>query len=294
MPRRFLSASTADNPWWAAWHFDPGLVLLLLTAATAYVLLYRAALRAGRRVPPRWQALAYLAGLASLALALLGPPDYFGAMLFSAHMVQHLLLTLVAAPLLVLGRPAQVALRGMRPRYRRAVLRCALGRPAVRGALAMLTHPLSVVLLTNGSLVVWHLPGLYEAALQSRPLHELEHACFFGTALLFWWVLVEPVPRHHRLSPTAALLVVFTTWIVGDLLGATLTLTKAPLYPRYAELPKPWPVSPLDDQHLGGLIMWLGGGAFYVAVLLGMLVYPHVRQRRRPGPCAGTRLPPVL
>lgn len=263
----------------AAWHLDPAIALLLGTAVAVYGLSYRAAHRAGQRVPPRWQALAYLAGIATLALALLGPPDRLAAVLFSAHMVQHVLLTLVAPPLIVLGRPVQVVLRGLRPRYGRALLRQTVGRRWVRRGLTVLAHPVTIVLLANGSLVFWHLPGPYQAAVRSPAVHALEHACLLGTALLFWWVLVEPVPRHHRLSPAGALLALFASWMVSDLLGATLTLARTPFYPVYVEAGPPWSGSPLADQRLGGLIMWIGGGAFYGAVILGILVYPYVRCR---------------
>jgi cytochrome c oxidase assembly factor CtaG len=194
-------------------------------------------------------------------------------------MVQHVLLTLVAPPLIAIGRPVQVVLRGLRPRYSRALLRHTIGRPWVRRWLAALVHPVTVVLLANASFLLWHVPVLYQAAVRSRPLHVLEHACFFGTAFLFWWVLVDPVPRHHRLSPTAALLGLFATWMVSDLLGATLTLARVPFYPLYGEATNPWRLTPLADQRLGGSIMWIGGGGFYAAAMLGMLAYPYARRR---------------
>jgi cytochrome c oxidase assembly factor CtaG len=275
-----------DQAWLAAWEFDPVLVVLLGGAGLWYLLAYRAERAAGRPVPPNWAAGAFLAGLASLAVALLGPPDYFAAVSFAAHMVQHLLLTLVGPPLLLLGRPLQLLLQRLGPRYNRPLLLPTLGRARVRRLLAALTHPLTVLLLFNGSLLLWHHPALYQAALRDQALHELEHASFFWTALLFWWVLIDPLPRRHRLSPTATLLVLFASWMLGDLLGATLTLAREPLYPLYAEAQTPWGLSPAADQRLGGLIMWVGGGGLFTALLIGYLAYPHLRPS---GPTRTTR-----
>jgi cytochrome c oxidase assembly factor CtaG len=273
-----LHSSPPDEQWLAAWHLEPVVTIVLLTATVAYALAYKATRLAARPRPPLWQALSYYAGLGATAIALIGPPSHLNGQLFSAHMVQHLLLTLVAPPLLVLGRPVQLALRGVPPRYSRALLRPTLGRPWVRRVLTAAAHPIVVLVLFNGSLLIWHLPALYQAAVMSWLLHELEHACFFGTALLFWWVLVEPVPRGHRLGPVARILVLFSTWMISDLLGATLTLAPDLLYPVYAAVPSPWGLTPLADQRLGGLIMWVGGGGLFAALLIGFLAYPHVRR----------------
>jgi cytochrome c oxidase assembly factor CtaG len=280
MSLALLHIPAPDEAWSAAWHFDPVVMALLGGAGAGYLLAYRARRTAGRVAPPGWAVGAFLAGLGSLAVALLGPPDHFAAVSFAAHMVQHLLLTLVAPPLLLLGRPLQLLLQRLGPRYGRPLLRPTFGRAGVRRLLAALTHPLAVLLLFNGSLLLWHHPALYQAALRDQSLHELEHACFFWTALLFWWVLLEPLPRRHRLSPTATLLVLFATWTIGDLLGATLTLAREPLYPLYAEAQTPWGLSPVADQRLGGLIMWIGGGGLFTALLIGFLAYPHLRPGR--------------
>jgi cytochrome c oxidase assembly factor CtaG len=275
-----LHIPAPDEAWSAAWHLDPVVAALLGGAGVGYLLAYRAERAAGRTVPPGWAVGAFLAGLASLAFALLGPPDHFAAVSFAAHMVQHLLLTLVAPPLLLLGRPVQLLLQRLGPRYARPLLLPTLGRPRVRLLLAALTQPLTVLLLFNGSLLLWHHPALYQAALRDQTVHELEHASFFWTALLFWWVLIEPLPRRHRLSPTATLLVLFASWMLSDLLGAALTLAREPLYPLYAEAQSPWGLSPAADQRLGGLIMWVGGGGLFTALLIGFLAYPHLRPGR--------------
>ncbi len=258
------------------------LAVVLAAVALAYTIAHAAARRGGRTVPRPRRASAFVVGVATLGLALLGPLDAWSQVLFSAHMVQHLLLILVSPLLLALGRPVQVLLRGLPSRSRRAVLRQTLGRPAVRGLLTTLVHPLVLAITVNGVLAIWHVPALYTAALQHPLVHELEHASFFGTALLFWWALLGPeLPPAYRLSTTASLLLVFATWMASDLLGATLTLASSPLYPEYAATPKPWGLTGLDDQRLGGLIMWVGGGVFYAIVMAAILLSPYLWPRGR-------------
>jgi cytochrome c oxidase assembly factor CtaG len=181
----------------------------------------------------------------------------------------------------VLGLPVQVLLRVLGPRRSGPLLRRALGPPTVRWALAVLGHPVVVSLLFNGSMLAWHHPTLYQAALASETVHELEHLSLLVSALLFWWVLVDPVPRHHRLSSTATVLVLFVAWMVCDLLGAALTLAREPLYPLYTTVANPWGLTARDDQSVGGLIMWVGGGLLFAGLLIGFIAAPHLRHRPR-------------
>ncbi|MCC7106662.1 MAG: cytochrome c oxidase assembly protein [Chloroflexi bacterium] len=253
--------------------------MLLAAAAVAYALAYRSAYRAGRVVPSRWRAVSFMGGIAVVAAALLGPIDTLSEALFSAHMVQHMLLIIAAPPLLVLGRPLLVILRGLPSVQRRALLRYTLGRRPVRSVLAVVGRPVSVALLVNGGMVGWHLPPSYAAALQHPLVHVLEHGSFFLSALLLWWELTGPeLPRGQRWSTSESLLVLFTTWMVGDLLGATLALASTSFYPVYAETTTAWGLTPLADQQLGGAIMWIAGGAFFAGVMLCLLV----RAYRRP------------
>lgn len=274
-------AASADS-WLRAWHPDPVLAPLLTAAGMGYLIVHRALVRAGRRALPAWRIAAYLSGLAALAVALLGPPDHFNGMLFWVHMVQHLLLMLVAAPLLVLGRPVPLVLLALPPCPRRSTLRAILGHPAVRRVIVLPLHPLSAFVLYNGSFVLWHLPPLYQAAVVDPLVHELEHASFFVTALIFWQVLLDPRPWRRQLSTESAVLLLFATWMASDLLCATVTLSSALLYPIYATQPKPWGLSPVSDQRLGGAIMWAAGGVLYVVLLLGYLAYPAMRRASKP------------
>ena len=280
-----LHAPADVDSWLRAWHLDPVLAPLLIAAGVGYLITHRAITRAGRRALPAWRPAAYLSGLVVLAVALLGPPDHFNGVLFSVHMVQHLLLMLVAAPLLVLGQPVSLALQALLPSLRRPILRATLGYRPARQAVALLLHPLSAFSLYNGSFVLWHLPSLYQAAVADPLVHELEHASFFLTALLFWQALFDPRPWRRRLSTEASVLLLFATWMASDLLCATVTLSSELLYPIYAAQPKPWGLSPLGDQRLGGVLMWATSGVLYVALLLGHLA----RAARRSGLTAPSR-----
>ena len=272
-----LHATVAPADLLRAWHLDPPLTVLLLGVAAGYLLARRAAARAGRALPSRWRVVAFLAGLEVTAVALMGPPDHGNAVRFSVHMVQHTLLILVAAPLLALGQPVRTLVRGLPP----PALRWFIARRALIAPVTIVTHPVAVFLAVVGPFVLWHYPPLYEAALRIPTLHELEHVSFLGGAFVFWWVLLEPFPRHRRLSATTALLLVFATWMATDLVCATVTLAPRPLYRSYAETAALWGIDPLADQRLGGAIMWVGGGGLYAVVLLVLLV-----RAARPGTVA--------
>lgn len=265
-----LHGEVSGEDWLSAWHVEPALAALLTLAATGYGWAAVEAARRGHGLPG-WQVAAFSGGIVSLAVALLGPPSHYAGVAFSAHMVQHLLLIQLAAPLLVLGRPLPLLVRVLPQPVARRVIRTTVGRASVRRLLRVGFHPMTATLAFNGSVIVWHLAPLYEAAVRSPLVHEVEHLAFFGTALLFWTALIDPPPGTPRPTPGAALLALFTTWMVSDLLGATLTLAREPLYPLYAAASQPWGLTAGDDQRIGGLVMWVGGGLYYAAIMVGIL-----------------------
>ncbi|HET9014267.1 MAG TPA: cytochrome c oxidase assembly protein [Thermomicrobiaceae bacterium] len=273
-----LTASEVSVPFLLAWNFDPVVGIGLALGVVLYTLALRRARAAGRRTPPAWQVGAYYAGLFTVALALLGPLDAFNTASFAIHMLQHLALIQIAAPLILLGRPVQVLLRGVSPRRAGPVVRAVLGRRPVRAVLTVLTHPVAGFLLLNGAMVLWHLPRFYDAALRNDTIHELEHLMFFGFALIFWWAIIEPVPRHHKLPLPWALTTIFFSGVVATAIGAILTLASTVIYPFYLHVTNPWGLSPMADQQIAGLTMWVGGGFLYGGILLGMVVAVLNRQ----------------
>jgi putative membrane protein len=204
-------------------------------------------------------------GLAVLVLALFSGIDALGNELFSAHMIQHELLMLVAAPLLVLGRPLPMFVWAL-PAVARHAIGAAVNLPAFARSWQTLQHPLAAWSLHAAALWVWHAPLLFVAALEDPALHDLQHFSFLATALLFWTSLLR-----SSTSPGTALLSLFTTTLHTSALGALLTFASRPFYSPYLSTTAIWNLTPLEDQQLGGLIMWVPGALVYVGFALGLM-----------------------
>ena len=256
-----------------SWSLRPEVVLPLLALAGLYALGHsRLARRAPRSIAARRPVL-ILVGLAALVLALVSPLDGLAATLFVAHMVQHMLLIMVAAPALLLADPFPIVVWALpvatRPHLRRWITRTSVLGRLWRNATAMrLAWIVSACILWG-----WHVPGAYDAALSSRWLHNLEHASFFVGAIVFWWPVIHPAPRF-RPAPPHALRVVYLVLAAFQTaaLGLVLTLAPAVLYRSYAAVSRPGGLDALEDQMWGGVAMWaLGGSIDMLAVLV--LVY---------------------
>ncbi len=251
---------------WGAWDVAVGAGLLLTGAA--YVLgLARLWRRAGAGCGVRWfEALAFAAAWLTIAVALLSPLDTWSDRLFSAHMTQHELLMLVAAPLLVLGRPL-VAVPWALPAHLRLSLR--RWQPdGFRRAWRHLTAPVVVLLLHGVVVWIWHIPALFEAALRSDAVHAVQHLGFFWTAALFWWALAHG--RYGRLGYGIAVLFVFLTALHQSVLGALLTFAPSAWYPTYEVRASGHAVDPVADQQLAGLLMWIPSGAIFLVIGLAL------------------------
>jgi putative membrane protein len=252
------------------WNLEAWLVGALLLSAVMYAAgvarLWRHA-GAGRGVS-HMQAGAFAAGWLSLAAALVSPLDALGSQLFSAHMVQHELLMVVAAPLLVLGRPLAVWTWALAPAWRRAA-GTATRWAWLAWAWGALTRPLSAWALHALALWLWHVPALFDAALRSEGLHIAQHASFLGTALLFWWAVLGGDARSRTRGFAMAYL--FTTMMHTAALGALLTLAPTPWYAPYISTTTALGLDPVQDQQLGGLVMWVPGGFAYVLAALALV-----------------------
>ena len=258
-----------------SWTFDPLLVATLAVTGGVYG---RGRARLDRRVARPdggRRAFAFYAGLAVLAGALLSPLDALASTLFSGHMVQHLVLMLVAAPLLVHARPTAALVAGLPTGWRQAArrVRSEPWRAAARTAL----NPVVVWTVGAVALWAWHVPVLYEAALAHDAVHALEHASFLGAALLFWTVVLGSGTRRSghagrpRVSRPAALLLVLASSVQSSVLGLVLLLGSTALYPVHAAGARAWEVSLLGDQHVAGGLMW-GPPTFLYVVVIGWLV----------------------
>jgi len=256
---------------WSAWSFDPLVVIGLAATAWLYGTGVRRLWRGGhaeRGVGFRHVG-AFAGGLLAVAVALVSPVDAMSQALLSAHMVQHLLLTVVAPPLLVLGRPL-IAAAAVRSEWRRSALRLARRR-FVRASGRLLGHPLVAWFLALVTLWTWHLPAFYDSALRNEAVHVVEHSSFLAVALLFWGTALRPTgPR--RLPGGLDVLFVATGALHGAVLGALLAFAATPLYASHAESARAWGVSPLADQQWAGAVMWIPSSFVYLVAASALFV----------------------
>jgi len=253
----------ADSPAGTA-VLGAAMAIALLLYLRGLAALWRAA-GSGRGVSPR-SAGCFIAGWLVLAASLFGPVDAWSTRLFSVHMIQHELLMLVAAPLFVLGAPLATWSWALRPERRtdagrvtRAIGRSRAWRFATAPSGAWLVHGIAVW--------AWHVPAAFGAALSSIIIHDLQHVSFLASALLFWWALLRP--RAGRRADGVAVFLLFTTMLHTGALGALLAFSARPWYADYHGYGR---LTALEDQQLGGLIMWIPGGAVYLAVALLLCV----------------------
>ncbi|HZS54712.1 MAG TPA: cytochrome c oxidase assembly protein [Bryobacteraceae bacterium] len=240
---------------WTAWEFDPGVVILLASSSALYMIGSR------RHVGlTRIQRTCFWAGWVSLIVALVSPLHPLGEVLFSAHMVQHEILMLLSAPLLAMSRPLVTFLWALPFEWRRTLGRWAKVR-TIRSSWLWLTAPLAAWWIHALAIWAWHAPFLFDATLRSDFIHTAQHLSFFLSALLFWWALFY---AHGRRAYGSGVLYIFTTAIHTGILGALLTFAPHLWYSPYANTTQAWGLSPLEDQQIGGLIMWVPASIVYL------------------------------
>ncbi len=245
----------------------------LALTALVYALGLRAAwTRAGNgRGITRAQAAVFAAGLFVIAAALLSPLDAMADDLFSAHMVQHLLLAVVAPPLLVFGAPFTAVVWALPFHRRLAVVRFVQRRTALRALWLTITAPRLGWLLHLVAMWAWHAPALFQMALHNDAIHAAEHLSFVGTGVLVWWPIAHP-RTARRTAYALGIATLFLTAMQTGVLGALIALSHHVLYPAQAAGAARWGLSAMDDQTLAGLIMWVPGGLLYVAAMSVLFV----------------------
>jgi putative membrane protein len=233
------------------WSIHLSTVIGILALAT----LYFWAARKLRREPTLSQKIFFLSGLLVMFVSLNGPlHDLSDDYLFSAHMVQHLLLTLAMPPLLLAGTPGWmlsdlISHRSVRP----------LARFFTRAPTAFVTFNLTIA--------AWHLPPLYNAAMADHNIHIAEHLMFMVAAVLMWWPLLSQLPAFPRLAYPGQMLYSFLMSIPMSIVAVYIAMSDHILYPAYAAAPRVFDISPLDDQLLGALIMWIPGGLIFYIIM---------------------------
>lgn len=250
------------------WSFDPALLLPLLGVVGVWVALVRRVNAAHPATPvPVRRSAAFLAGLAVVAIALQSGIEQYDTTLFSIHMVQHVLLTLIAAPLIALGAPITLLLRAASPRVRHRLILPILHSRVVR----VLAFPVVAWAVFAGVMWATHFSPLFDLALENRLAHDLEHALYLGSALLFWWPAVGLDPAPWRLPHPVRVLYVFLQMPQNTFLAVVILNAAAPLYPHYVTLARSWGPTPLADQQAAGGIMWLGGDLLFIAAIAGVI-----------------------
>lgn len=249
--------------WWTNWAFEPGIWFSILLLHGAY-LLVTGPLRAKfpDSQPIRSSHLMYwTTGILALVLALITPLSTLADQyLFSAHMLQHVLLTLIAPPLMLLGLPGWV----FNPLTR---------FPTLLRIARKLTRPFWAFLIFNFTFAVWHIPALYDLALYAAPVHLLEHFTMTFAGFLLWMPILSPTPLLPRAPLPLQALYIFLASVLNTGLGALITLAPQPIYLFYDQAPRIWGISVLDDQMVAGLIMWVGTALIFLLALTIIFFY---------------------
>jgi putative copper resistance protein D len=267
------------------WQLEPVVVAGLLVAAVAWAWLVRRVRRLHPDHPvPRLRTAAWFGGLAAIAVALLSGIARYDTTLFSVHMGQHLLLMMVAAPLLAFAAPITQLLRAASPGVRQGWLIPVLHS----GPVEALGHP--VVAGLTFAVVVWgsHFTGLFNLALEDQGVHDVEHVAYLLAAMLFWWPVIGADPARHRMPFAVRSLYLLIQVPVNSFLGMAFVFAPAPLYAHYANLGSPYGINALADQQLAGGIMWLVGDVVFIGGILGIIA-AWMRHEQRDEPAAERR-----
>ena len=248
----------------SSWSIDPeiaaGLVALVIVYLRGWLILHRTS---PERFPI-WRMLAFTGGVVALWLAIASPLDAFSGLLLSAHMVQHLLLMSVAPPLILLGAPLLPLLRGLPRKFARDGVGPFLVWPALRRVGNAITHPVSCWIIMAITLCAWHVPAAFDLTLRSPPWHKVEHICFLGASLLFWWPVVRPFPSRPKWPLWSVPVYLLAADLLNTALSAILTFSDRVLYRSYMAVPRLFGTTSLADQNCAGVIMWVPGSLVFL------------------------------
>ncbi|MCI0438055.1 MAG: cytochrome c oxidase assembly protein [Chloroflexi bacterium] len=261
-----------SGPLWAQWGGHPEQLILLALVEGAYLLgvgpLRERYSLSAEPVEPRQMA-TFTLGVVVIFVALISPIHVLSEnYLFSMHMLQHMLLTVVAPPLLILGTPAWL----LRP-----LLRPAWAFRAARAA----THPVVAFAVANLVFSLWHIPALYNMTATNELVHAIEHVTMTGTAIMMWWPLASNMPELPRLSYPMQMAYLFLLSLAPTIVFAIVTFASHPIYDFYASAPRIWGLSPLADQQIGGIIMKVGGGAVFLGLLVTVFFRWYAQEERK-------------
>jgi putative membrane protein len=270
-----------------SWSPPVAVNLILFLAVLVYVRGWFRLRRVFPNLISNWRLASFLSGISSLWIAIGSPLEAFDDLSLSVHMVQHLLLMAVAPPLVLLGEPLLPLLRGLPEWIVRGAVGPFLRLTPVQALGRFLAQPAFCWLAATVALIGWHVPSAFDLALRSDGWHEVEHFCFFGTSLLFWWPVVLPFPSDARWGRWSIPLYLFLGTLPGGALGAFLVFSDRVLYPSYASAPMLFSVTPFEDQVIAGALMWVFGTVAYlipaIFITIQLLSPLEPRHRRHNG-----------
>lgn len=272
----------AGQQWWERWNFDPELVLPVALVTGLY-LRGLFVWRDRSRPHPRWRTACYLSGIAILLLSIESPLDALAEHHFTIHMIQHDLLMMYAAPLILLGAPTTPVLRGLPRSVRRVLVRPVVRRGEARALFRLVTHPLTALIVHTGVLWAWHLaPGWYDAAVRDDLVHDVQHFSMMAAGVLIWWNVIDPAPLRSRLGYIWRMGLLIAAGTPKAFLGAMITLSGSLLYDFYNDVEPILALTPIRDQEIGGLIMWVPGQMmFLLAAGAVFAVWAHKAEQRQ-------------
>jgi cytochrome c oxidase assembly factor CtaG len=226
---------------------------------------------------------AYASGWVLVVTALMSPLDRLGDQLFFVHMIQHMLLTMFAAPLFLLGNPFPMVLWGLPEGWRQRIASLFTRDSRFRRILALATRPIVAFALYVIMLVGWHDPVLYSLAQGRSWIHDLEHVSFFGSALLYWWHIIGAGPRLHGRFPILARMAYLLGIIPFNMItGVSIAFAQEPVFPHYLTVPRIWGFTLMQDQMLGGAIMWIQGSEMQIVIAVIVLGLSFRKRKRTP------------
>jgi len=260
------------------WTIEPAVLLPLLAVAAGWIWMIRSIDRVHPGNPvPRRRSVAFFGGLGVIAVALMSGIDSYDTTLFSVHMVQHLLLTLLAAPLIALAAPITALLRVATPNVRRTVILPVLHSRLLR----VLSFPVVAWVIFAGVMWGTHFSPLFDRALEDPLVHDLEHALYLAAGLLFWWPAVGLDPSPWRLPHPVRAMYVLLQMPQNTFLAVAIISSSVPLYAHYATLTRSWGPSALEDQQIAGSLMWIGGDALFIAAMAAVIAAWMSHEKRR-------------
>ena len=254
-----------------AWHFHPDVLVLVALLFGGYLLALRhQSAKTGTPAATRRQIVSFSAGVATLFVASTWPVhDLAERYLYSVHMVQHLLMTLIAAPLILLGTPTWLA---------RTILSKGKTLPIVR----TMSRPVPNLIQANLVLVLSHWPLIVRGTVEFHALHFVAHAVLLTSALVMWMPVASPLPEIPRLQPLLQMLYLFLQTIIPTIPASFLTFGRGLLYPVYGTFPRIWDISAITDQQVAGLIMKIGAGSFLWVVITVIFFKWYAREEKKP------------